>query len=87
MKNTGKVVTVDDNLRSFDTDYCGPFQMYFYLSLFKLLKESVAARKESKKLDVKLIGELLNETFRAGKIRRTLLSCACRAPKLASRRT
>ena len=37
--------------------------MYFYLSFFKPLKDSVVARKESKKLNVKLIGELLKEIF------------------------
>ena len=35
IKNTVKVATADDNLQSFDVDYCGPFQMYFYLSLLK----------------------------------------------------
>ena len=50
-------------LQSFDTDYCGPFQMHFYLSLFEPLKGSIVARSESKKLDVKLIGEPLNEIF------------------------
>ena len=29
VKNTVQVVMVDDNLQSHDTDYCGPFQMYF----------------------------------------------------------
>ena len=63
VKNTVKIVTVDDNLRSFDTDYYRRFQMYFYLSLFQPLKGSVVARSESKKLNFKLIGELLNEIF------------------------
>ena len=63
VKNTVKTVTVDDNLRSFDTDYCRRFQMYFYLSLFQSLKGNVVARSESKKLNFKLIGELLNEIF------------------------
>ena len=61
VKNTVKVITVDDKLQNFDTDYCGPFQMHFYLSLFEPLKGSVVARSESKKLDVKLIE--LNEIF------------------------
>ena len=63
MKNTVKVVTVDYNLQSFDTDYYGRFQMYIYLSLFEPLKGSVVARSESRQLDVKLMGELLNEIF------------------------
>ena len=63
IKNTVKVVTVDDNLQSFDTDYCRPSQMYFYLSLFEPLKGSVVAESSSKKLDVKLIEEMLNEIF------------------------
>ena len=63
VKNTVKFVTVDDNLQSFDTDYCGSFQMYFYLSLFRPLKDSAVARKEFKKVDVKLIVELLKKLF------------------------
>ena len=63
VKNTVKVVTVDYNLLSIDTDYYGRFQMYIYLSLFEPLKGSVVARSESKQLDVKLMGELLNEIF------------------------
>ena len=34
--NNVKVVTVDDNLQSFQTNYCEIFQMYFYLYLFKI---------------------------------------------------
>ena len=63
IKNTVKVVTVDDNLQSFDTDYCGPFRMYFYFSLLEPLKGSVVAESSSKKLDAKLIGEMMNEIF------------------------
>ena len=55
IKNTVKVVTVDENPQSFKTDY--------YLSLFNLLKGSVMAESSSKKPDVKLIGEMLNEIF------------------------
>ena len=62
-KKIVKVVTVGDNLQSFDMDYCGPFQMYLYLSLFKPLKGSVVVESSSKKLNVKLIGEMLNEIF------------------------
>ena len=63
IKNTVKVVTVDDILQSFDTDYCGPFRMYFYFSLLEPLKGSVVAESSSKKLDAKLIGEMMNEIF------------------------
>ena len=65
VKNAVKFVTVDDNLQSFDTDHCGSFQMYFYLSLFRPLKDSAVARKEFKKVDVKLIVELLKKLFNA----------------------
>ena len=50
-------------MQSLDTDNCGPFQMRFYLNLFKPLETSVLARSASKKLTVDLIGELLNEMF------------------------
>ena len=63
IKNMVKVVTVDDNLQSFDTYYCSPFQMSFYLSLFETLKGSVVAGSSSKKLDIRLIGEMLNKIF------------------------
>ena len=61
IKNTVKVVIVDGNLQSFETDYCSPFQMYFYLNLFEPVKGSVVAELSSKKLHVKLIDALLNE--------------------------
>ena len=54
---------MDNNLQSFDTNYCGIFQAYFCLNLFELLNTSVVAERSTKKLDVKLIGELLNELF------------------------
>ena len=69
VKNTVKVVTVDDNVQSHDTDYCGPFQMYFYLNLFEPLETSAVAKSSSKKLTVDLIGKLLNETFVNGETR------------------
>ena len=50
-------------MQSLDTDYCGPFKMYFYLNLFEPLETCVVARSTSKKLTVDLIGELLNEIF------------------------
>ena len=61
IKNIVKAVIVDDNLQSFDTNYCGIFQAYFYLNLFEPLNTSVVAERSTKKLEVKLIGELLNE--------------------------
>ena len=63
IKNTLKVVTVDDNLQSFSADYCGVLQLYFYLNLFEPLNTSIVAKKSTKKLDITLIGELLNELF------------------------
>ena len=59
--NTVKVVKVDNNLQSFKTDYCGLFQMYFYLNLFEPIKGSVVAELSSKKLNVKQIDALLNK--------------------------
>ena len=55
------MVTVEDNIQSLDTDYCGPFQMHFYLTLFEPLETSVVARSTSKNLTVDLIRELPNE--------------------------
>ena len=63
IKNTVKVVTVNDNLESFSTDYCGVFQLYFYLKLFEPPNTSIVSEKSTKKPDIKLIGELLNELF------------------------
>ena len=54
---------MDNNLQSFDTYYCGIFQAYFYLNLFEPLNRSVVAERSTKKLEVKLIGELFNELF------------------------
>ena len=56
--NNVKVVTVNDNLQSFQTDYFRIFQMYFYLNLFEPLETSIIARSNSKKLTV-----MLNEIF------------------------
>ena len=63
IENTVHVYTVDDRLQSFDTDYCEPFQLYFYLNLFESLETSMVAKAKSKKLDRKLLSELLNELF------------------------
>ena len=57
-RNNVKVVTVDDNLQSFQTDYFRIFQMYFYLNLFEPLETSIIASSNSKKLTV-----MLNEIF------------------------
>ena len=64
IRNTVKVITVDDNLQSFRTNCCGPFQMYFYLNLFEPVKGSLVAETSSKNLDVKLIDAFLNEMFK-----------------------
>ena len=61
IKNIVKIVTLDDNFQSFDTNYCRIFQVYFYLNLFEPFYTNVVAERSTKKLDVKLIGELLNE--------------------------
>ena len=63
ISNNVKVVTVDDNLQSFQTDYCRIFQMSFYLYLFYSLETSIIARSNSKKRTVELIGKMLNEIF------------------------
>ena len=48
-----KVDTGDNKLQSFDANYCGLFQMYFYLSLFEPVKGSVMVESSFKKFDVK----------------------------------
>ena len=63
MRNTVKVVTVDGNPQNFDTDHCGPFQIYFFLNLFEPVKGSVVAEPSSEKHGVKLIDALLNKMF------------------------
>ena len=57
---------MDGNLQSFRTDDCGVFQLYFYLNLFEPLNTSIVGKKSTKKLDIKLIEELLNELFNTG---------------------
>ena len=61
IRNTVKVVTVDDHLKSFETNYCGSFQMYFYLDLSEPVKDSAVAEPSSKNLDIKLIDTSMNE--------------------------
>ena len=79
MGNRVHVYTVDDLLQSIETNYCGPFQLYFYLNSFEPLERTVAAdttqtprapkRKRDykqlniKKLDHKLVTQALNEIF------------------------
>ena len=46
-----------------NSDFCGPFQLYFYYNLFKPLENSIIAHKKSSILDHKLVQELLNEIF------------------------
>ena len=47
INNVVKVVTVDGNLQSFDTGFCGLFQMYL-LNLFEPMAGSVVAESSSK---------------------------------------
>ena len=61
IENTVHMYIADYRLQSFNTNNCGPFQLYFFLNLFEPLKTSVAARVKPKKLDRKLFSELLNE--------------------------
>ena len=58
-----RLYTMDDRLQSFNTNYCGPFQLYIYLNLFKPSETSVVAQAESKKLYGKLLCKLLNKLF------------------------
>ena len=60
--NNIKVVAVDDNLQSCQTDYCKIFQTLL-LNLFEPLEMSIIARSNSKNLTVELIGKMLNEIF------------------------
>ena len=67
IKNIVKVIMGDNKLRLFDMHYYGPFQMCFYISLFEPLKGGVVAESSCKKLDVRLIEEMLNEIFNTNK--------------------
>ena len=58
-----RVFTVDSTLQSMTSDYCGPFQLYFYYNLFEPFENSIAAHKKSSRLDHKLVQEFLNEIF------------------------
>ena len=57
------VFTVDDTLQSMSSDYCGPFQLYFYYNLFEPFENSIAAHEINSRLDHKLMQELLNEIY------------------------
>ena len=63
VKDQIRVFTVDDTLQKMNSDFCGPFQLYFYYNLFKPLENSIIAHKKSSILDHKLVQELLNEIF------------------------
>ena len=63
IRNSVKVVTMDDNLQNFQMDYCETFQMYYHLNLLQPLETSIIGRSNSKKLPMKLIGKMLNEIF------------------------
>ena len=63
IRNSVKVVIMDDNLQNFQMDYCETFQMYYHLNLLQPLETSIIGRSNSKKLPMKLIGKMLNEIF------------------------
>ena len=44
-----RVFTLDDTLQRMNSDYCGPFQLYFYYNLFETFENSIAARKRKLK--------------------------------------
>ena len=44
-----RVFTLDDTLQRMNSDYCGPFQLYFYYNLFETFENSIAAHKRKLK--------------------------------------
>ena len=50
-----------NTLQELNSDYCGPFQLYFYYNLFEPYENSIVAHRKNKKLDYKLLQNLLNE--------------------------
>ena len=52
---------VDDQLQKIETDTCGIFQLYFYVNLFTLLKNSSIVN--DKKLSKSILEKLLNKIF------------------------
>ena len=48
------VFTVDDTLQSMNSNYCRPFQLYFYYNLFEPFENSVVAQKKSQDLIIYL---------------------------------
>ena len=65
MKNEVTVHFVDDQLQKTETDTCGIFQLYFYVSLFNPVEKSqIIVTKLS---HTKNIEKLLNEIFTTDK--------------------
>lgn len=48
IENTVQVYTVNNCLQSFNTYYCEPSSLYFYLNLFEPLERSVTAQAKLK---------------------------------------
>ena len=65
-----RVFTLDDTLNS---DYCGPFQLYFCYNLFETFESSIVAHKKSSRLDQKGGGSWGDIFRRIGLIKSKLL--------------
>ena len=65
LKNEVTMRFVDDQLQKTETDYCGIFQLYFYVNLFNPVKNSQII--SDKTLMKKTIEKLLNEIFTSNK--------------------
>ena len=61
LKNEVTVHFVDDQLQKTETDTCGIFQLYFYVSLFNPVEKSQII--SDKTVTKKKIEKLLNEIF------------------------
>ena len=65
LKNEVTVHFVDDQLQKTETDTCGIFQLYFYVSLFNPVEKSQII--SDKTVTKKRIEKLLNEIFTTDK--------------------
>ena len=65
LKNEVTVHFVDDQLQKTETDTCGIFQLYFYVSLFNPVEKSQII--SDKTVTKKTIEKLLNEIFTTDK--------------------
>ena len=61
IKDKVTIHLLDDQIQMIEKDTCGVFQIYFYVNLFRLLKDSQIVN--NKKLNKKTIKTLLNEIF------------------------